>query len=173
MAYAERRPGGLFRARWRGADGKLHSTEGFPTELDAVAWGDLKEAEVSDEAKAEAALRAALDPLIRPAVTLLRDHGVDTYESCSGHPEEGRSSYPFIAFEGDEQEGFRVVWMLERAGYRVMTLERHWSLGRLRLTGAASWQVWLDPLICGDGNPDPSHPERRDRFPLDGPERPG
>ena len=102
----------------------------------------------------EAEIIADLDPGIRDIVILLREHGVDTGESCQGGP--GHSySHPVIHFGGDEHAGLRALWLLESAGHHVDQLVRIWDLNA---GGFACWRVDLWPLPEGGSAPEPICP---------------
>lgn len=97
---------------------------------------DLFEPPTEDE------IIADLDPGIRAAVVLLREHGVDTAESCQGGTGH---AYPHavIHFGGDDHAGLHAVWLLENAGYHVSELVRIWDLNAGTFAG---WRVDLEPL---------------------------
>lgn len=64
-----------------------------------------------------------LDPGIFDAVTLLRNHGVYTIESCQGG--EGHSyDRPTVRFKGQYGEGFRALGIAIDAGLPVRELRR-------------------------------------------------
>lgn len=89
----------------------------------------------------EDALRAELDPGIRRTVCYLRDHEIDTFESCQGG--EGHSwPHPCVHFQGDENAGLWVVWLLEHAGTHVRWLSRTWDLDH-GLPRSPYWEVVL------------------------------
>lgn len=68
-----------------------------------------------------------LDPGIADAVRVLRDAGVETFESCEGgsghsYPE------PAVRFHGERAEGFRALTVAMQAGLSVYALRRVWRL---------------------------------------------
>ena len=68
-----------------------------------------------------------LDPGIAEAVTVLRDAGVETFESCEGG--EGHAyPEPTVRFHGDSPEGLRVLALAMEAGLPVFELRRVWSI---------------------------------------------
>lgn len=83
---------------------------------------------------------ADLDPGIRPAVVLLRDHGVETHGSCRGGAGHAYSR-PVITFGGGDHDGLRAVWLLESSGYAVSELARTWDLNAGTF---ARWRVDLE-----------------------------
>jgi hypothetical protein len=60
-------------------------------------------------------------------VQLLREHGVETTESCEGGP-----GHPFpeptVRFRGSKAEGFRALGIALQHGLRVAELRRYWSI---------------------------------------------
>jgi hypothetical protein len=68
-----------------------------------------------------------LDRGIEVAVTVLRQHGVETFESC-----EGGSGHPFpeptVRFHGDSAEGFRALSVARKNGLRVDQLRRYYQV---------------------------------------------
>jgi hypothetical protein len=92
--------------------------------------------------RAEAEIIAGLDPGIRPAVVMLREHGVDTRGSCQGGSGHAYT-HPVITFGGDGHAGLRAVWLLEGAGWQVNELVRIWDLS------AGSFPHWrIDLESC-------------------------
>jgi hypothetical protein len=92
---------------------------------------------------------AGLDPGIRDAVVLLREHGISTGESCQGGP--GHSSgWPWITFGGNEHAGLWAVWLLESAGISVDRLNRTWRLDSGSYPDPY-WKVVLQPQGSTDG----------------------
>jgi len=68
-----------------------------------------------------------LDPGIREAVLVLREDGVETFESCQGGP--GHSfPVPTIRFHGGQADGFRALGLALQSGLRVCDLRRVWSV---------------------------------------------
>lgn len=82
-----------------------------------------------------------LDAGIAGAVALLRQHEVETFESCQGG--EGHCFFePTIRFHGGKEEGYRVVALLSQNGYQLGELRRYWSWIDGELTGPR-WEVTL------------------------------
>ncbi len=72
-----------------------------------------------------------LDPKIAPAVRVMREEGVETFESCEGG--EGHAyPEPTVRFHGQRLEGFRALSVaLTRAdeiGLRPYVLRRLWRV---------------------------------------------
>lgn len=68
-----------------------------------------------------------LDPGIREAVLVLREDGIETFESCQGGP--GHSfPVPTIRFHGGQADGFRALGLALQTGLRVCDLRRVWSV---------------------------------------------
>ncbi len=75
-----------------------------------------------------------LDQGISPFVRSLRDHNVETFESCEGgaghaYPE------PTVRFYGEKDEGFRAYAAAVREGLPVDALRRVWVTVGEELTG--------------------------------------
>ncbi len=67
-----------------------------------------------------------LDPDIQPYVDVLREHGVDTIESCQGGP--GHSSAgPYISFRGPVGEGLRVAGIALSLGWPITRILKEWA----------------------------------------------
>ena len=68
-----------------------------------------------------------LDKEIKKFVLILRENGIETYESCEcgeGH------AYPIptIRFHGDRSEGFRALSIAIQSGFPVAALNRTWDI---------------------------------------------
>lgn len=75
----------------------------------------------------EADFEPPLDPGIKRAVLILREEGVETYESCEGgqghaYPE------PAVRFYGDRFEGFRALGIALQHDLHVSSLRRIWNI---------------------------------------------
>lgn len=82
-----------------------------------------------------------LDQGIREAVQVLRDGGVETFESCEGG--EGHAyPEPTIRFHGDRSEGFRALALALRSGLNVAGLRRAWPVRDGEPTGPW-WELTL------------------------------
>lgn len=80
-----------------------------------------------------------LDPGIRDAVLLLREDGVETFESCQGGP--GHSFLePTIRFHGGQAEGFRALGVAMANGLDVYDLRRVWHVVDGEPTGP-DWEM--------------------------------
>lgn len=82
-----------------------------------------------------------LDPGIERAVHLLREAGIETFESCEGgnghaYPE------PTIRFHGDRSEGYRAVAKAIQSELPVDSLRRIWPVEDGELTGPW-WELTL------------------------------
>ena len=75
----------------------------------------------------KASLDLPLDPEIAPAVRVLVNAGVETFESCSGCPGHAFKE-PTIRFHGEQAEGFRVLGIALQHGLKVTALRRYWSI---------------------------------------------
>ena len=68
-----------------------------------------------------------LDDGISTAVQVLRDGGVETFESCEGGPGHAYPE-PTVRFFGDQAEGLKALSVAMRGGLRVAALRRTWPL---------------------------------------------
>lgn len=68
-----------------------------------------------------------LDPDIAPYVMMLRDEGVETFESCDGGPGHAYAE-PTVRFHGNRAEGFRALAVAQTRGTPVSELRRVWPL---------------------------------------------
>ena len=68
-----------------------------------------------------------LDPGIANAVKILREAGIETFESCEGGPGHSYPE-PAVRFHGERSEGFRALTVAMEAGLCVYTLRRVWRL---------------------------------------------
>jgi hypothetical protein len=70
---------------------------------------------------------SGLDPGVADYVRVLREHGVETFESCEGT--EGHSyPEPVVRFSGKQGEGFRALAVAVEHGFPVDCLRRFWDL---------------------------------------------
>lgn len=84
-----------------------------------------------------------LDDGIKAVVIVLREHGVETIESCqggSGHafPE------PTVRFCGGKAEGYRALSVALQCGLKVAELRRVWPVLDLEPTGPW-WEMTFTP----------------------------
>lgn len=87
-----------------------------------------------------------LDHWISYAVKVLRDAGLETYESCQGG--DGHSyAEPAIRFHGTDADGFRALAVTTTFGLPVRALHRSWSINNGYPTGPY-WELtfWIRPL---------------------------
>jgi hypothetical protein len=85
-----------------------------------------------------------LDRWIGYAVKVLRDAGIDTYESCQGGPGH---AFPdaTIRFTGPRETGLRAVAAALECGLPVYALRRFWRVQDGELTGP-DWEIVFHPL---------------------------
>lgn len=86
-----------------------------------------------------------LDPGIAPWVEILRNHGVETYESCQGgaDPERDRGhAYPepTIAFFGGPAAGTKAYSIAKQHGLPISQLRRVWKEDDHELVGP-QWEI--------------------------------
>ena len=68
-----------------------------------------------------------LDPGIADHVNLLREHGVETFESCDGSPGHSYAE-PTVRFFGQRDEGFRALAVALEHGIPVSSIRRYWDI---------------------------------------------
>jgi hypothetical protein len=68
-----------------------------------------------------------VDPRIAPYVKTLREHGVETFESCEGGAGHAFPE-PTIRFHGQRPEGFRALAVARTYDMPVGELRRSWPL---------------------------------------------
>jgi hypothetical protein len=82
-----------------------------------------------------------LDAGIEPVVRILREEGVETFESCDGG--EGHAyPEPTVRFFGDQAEGFRALALAQARGIPVASLRQVWPL----IDGTPTGPYW--ELTC-------------------------
>jgi hypothetical protein len=97
-----------------------------------------------------------IDPEIVPALHALADYGIGTFGSCRGGTGHA-SVMPEILFHGDENTGLYAVWLLERQGYRVWELSRHWDLNHA-FPRQPWWRVFIRSLKTVPPEGAPAYP---------------
>lgn len=75
-----------------------------------------------------------LDTGIEKEVLILRDGGIETFESCQGGAGHAYPA-PTIRFYGDRAEGFRALAIALRSGLAIKDLRRVWSIIEEEPTG--------------------------------------
>ncbi|GJL80561.1 MAG: hypothetical protein DHS20C01_01950 [marine bacterium B5-7] len=86
-----------------------------------------------------------LDAGIVRAVIVLREAGVETYESCQGG--KGHSFLePTVRFHGGKSEGLRALAAAQVHGLPVAALRRVWSVIDLEPTGPFWELTFIDPV---------------------------
>lgn len=86
-----------------------------------------------------------LDPGIAPWVEILRNHGVETFESCQGGPDPERErghAYPepTIAFHGGPAVGTKAYSIAKQHGLPISELRRVWKEDDHELVGP-QWEI--------------------------------
>lgn len=84
-----------------------------------------------------------IDQGIIETVALLRDNGVETFESCEGG-EGHHFEHPTVRFHGGQAEGFRALSIVMQHGLRPMSLRRYWSMDGGEPTGP-HWEIVFRP----------------------------
>lgn len=80
-----------------------------------------------------------LDADIASAVVVLREHGIETFESCQGGPGHAYPE-PTVRFHGDKTEGIRALAAAMKEGLPVAELRRVWLVQDNELTGPC-WEI--------------------------------
>lgn len=85
-----------------------------------------------------------LDRWISYAVKVLRDAGIETYESCQGGKGHAFPE-PTVRFHGQRGEGFRAAAVAMAAGLPMDALRRFWVVVDGELSGP-HWEMVFSPL---------------------------
>jgi hypothetical protein len=84
-----------------------------------------------------------LDEGIKPVVMVLREHGVETIESCQGG--DGHAfPEPTVRFAGGKAEGYRALSVAIQCGLKVAELRRVWPILDMEPTGPW-WEMTFTP----------------------------
>lgn len=84
-----------------------------------------------------------LDSRIRDTVLLLREHGVETIESCQGGSGHAYAE-PTVRFAGSKAEGYRALSIALQFGLKVCELRRVWPVLDYEPTGPY-WELTFAP----------------------------
>ncbi len=84
-----------------------------------------------------------LDSGIKDAVLLLREHGVETVESCEGGANHAYLE-PTVRFVGGKAEGYRALSIALQLGLKVSELRRVWPILDYEPTGPY-WELTFVP----------------------------
>lgn len=87
-----------------------------------------------------------LDPGITWIVSILREAGIETYESCEGGVGHAYAE-PTVRFHGESAEGFRALSVALENDLPVVSLRRVWSVVDREPTGS-TWELTFT-LSCG------------------------
>ena len=90
---------------------------------------------------------ARLDPGIRDYVLILREAGIETFESCEGGNDHSFQE-PTIRFSGDRGEGFRALALAMQRGFPVSDLSRVWQI----VEGEPEGPFWEITFSRSDSN---------------------
>ena len=85
-----------------------------------------------------------LDRWISYAVKVLRDAGIETFESCHGGKGHAFND-PTVRFHGGPAEGFRAFAAAVEVGLPVYALRRFWAVSGGELSGP-HWEIVFHPL---------------------------
>ena len=84
-----------------------------------------------------------LDEGIKAVVIVLRDHGIETIESCQGG--DGHTFHePTVRFSGGKGEGYRALSVALQCGLKVAELRRVWPILDMEPTGPW-WEMTFTP----------------------------
>ena len=83
-----------------------------------------------------------IDKSVAPLVDVLREHGIETFESCSGAPGH---VFPerTVRFHGGFNEGFRALSVALCENLPVLRLRRYWDIIDKEATGPF-WELTFD-----------------------------
>lgn len=84
-----------------------------------------------------------LDHGIEREVKILRENGIETFESCNG--EKGHALLePTVRFHGNKAEGMRALSIAMNNGLKVSGLRRYWNIQDGEITGPW-WELTFVP----------------------------
>jgi hypothetical protein len=93
--------------------------------------------------RAALSVPSGLDPGIESYVRVLREHGVETFESCEAGPGHVFPE-PTIRFAGTFGEGFRALAVALEHRFPVRALRRYWRVSDGEPTGP-DWELSFWP----------------------------
>ncbi len=80
-----------------------------------------------------------IDKNVAPIVNILRQNGVETFESCDGSP--GHVFHDLtVRFHGGSSEGLKALSIVLEANLPVMNLRRYWNVFDKEITGPF-WEI--------------------------------
>lgn len=89
-----------------------------------------------------------LDAGINDAVRILREHGIETVESCEGGNGHAFAE-PTVRFAGGKAEGYKALSVALQNGLKVVELRRVWPVLDCEPTGPY-WDLTFVPLTLSD-----------------------
>jgi hypothetical protein len=82
----------------------------------------------------------SLDPVIAGDVKVLREHGIETFESCEGG--EGHAFFePTVRFDGGPEAGWRALAVCLSYGFSVRRLERYRAIQQDHEPTGRAWSL--------------------------------
>ena len=93
------------------------------------------------DAASERAMLKRLDPKFRRIVQILRENGIETFESCQG----GKGHHfpePTVKFLGDYDAAYKAVSICINYRIPISCLRRYWDIIKNVLEGPA-WEITL------------------------------
>jgi hypothetical protein len=86
------------------------------------------------------AIPGQIDPGVRQAVKRLREHGIETVESCEGGPGHAYPE-PTVAFYGTSEAGWRAVSVCIAFGFPILSLRRVWDFIEPDQPTGPHWEI--------------------------------
>src|SRR3546814_10318451 len=102
----------------------------------------------------------ALDGGIRAYVMTLREHGVETFESCEGGPGHAYPE-PTVRFHGERAEGFRALAVAQTVALPVSEIRRVWPIIDGEPTGPWREMTFRTRAPAGEAATEAGHTPRQ------------
>lgn len=81
-----------------------------------------------------------LDAGIARAVDVLRDNGIETFESCEGGTGHSMPE-PTVRFHGAAEAGWRALALCLAYGFPVLALRRYWAIHANGEPAGPYWEI--------------------------------
>lgn len=104
--------------------------------VDDPRWSDAEYA---------ASFEGGLDLGVARYVRVLREAGIETYESCESGPGHCYPE-PTVRFHGDRSEGFRALAAVTQLELPVQALRRIWTVDHAGEPNGPTWEMTFRPL---------------------------
>ena len=103
------------------------------------------------DTKSEQEMLEALDPGIRRIVQILRENGIETYESCQGGPGHSYPE-PVVRFSGEFGHGYMAMAVAIMYQLPIFALRRTWYITHGELIGPNWEMIFILPsMTTGTG----------------------